>query len=69
LVRNPDGYRSETDGTYGYEFNRDLASGKLEILPEEWAVLGVRGTGMFVVAPNLCPVAAGPSVHPFMLGG
>lgn len=42
LVRNPEGYLSETDGTYGYTFNRDLASGRLEILPEEWAILGVR---------------------------
>ena len=41
LVRNPDGYISESDGTYGYQFSRELASGKLQILPEDWAVLGI----------------------------
>lgn len=51
LVRNPDGLFSETDGNYSYMFSRELASGRLEILPEEWAVLGVR-RGMFFIDPN-----------------
>ena len=46
-VRNPDGYASETDGTYAYTFSRELASGKLQILPDDWAVLGI-------TAPWLC---------------
>lgn len=36
LIRNPEGYASESDGTYSYQFNRETASGKLEILAEEW---------------------------------
>lgn len=32
----PDGYASEPDGTYSYQFNRGLASGKLEILASEY---------------------------------
>ncbi|WP_328589419.1 Gp19/Gp15/Gp42 family protein [Mycolicibacter terrae] len=42
LVRNPDGLVSETDGNYSYMLRQDLVSGRLEILPEEWATLGVR---------------------------
>ena len=67
-VRNPDGYASETDGTYGYTFSREMASGRLEILPEDWAALGVV-TG---VVAQLVPVfsdAPAPPVHPFMMGG
>ena len=33
LVRNPEGYLSETDGDYTYMLRQDLASGKLELLP------------------------------------
>ena len=52
LVRNPDGYLSETDGEYTYMLRQDLASGKLEILPEEWEILGVSFDGMFIITPN-----------------
>lgn len=41
LVRNPEGYMSESDGTYTYQLQTDLSSGKLEILDEEWEILGV----------------------------
>jgi hypothetical protein len=54
LVRNPDGYTSETDGNYGYQLSAELASGKLEILPDEWAILGIGSFGMFTIDP--CPV-------------
>lgn len=52
LVRNPEGYLSESDGNYTYMLRSDLASGRLEILPEEWEVLGLRTTGMFVIVPT-----------------
>lgn len=52
LVRNPEGYASEQDGTYGYTFSRDLASGKLEITREEWEMLGVRPSGLFQLVPT-----------------
>jgi hypothetical protein len=51
LARNPDGYQSETDGTYNYMFRQDLATGTLEILPLEWATLGIAHSGMFTIAP------------------
>jgi hypothetical protein len=51
LVRNPEGLFSETDGTYGYQFSREIASGKLEITPEEWATLGVRPGRVFQLVP------------------
>lgn len=54
LVRNPDGYASETDGTYAYTFNKDLASGLLEIMPGDWETLGVHdGPGLAVLVPTV----------------
>lgn len=56
LIRNPEGYASESDGTYSYQFNPQLASGRLEILPEEWVRLGVsKPSKMFSIVAN--PVA------------
>ncbi|AWY03836.1 head-to-tail adaptor [Gordonia phage Nedarya] len=54
LVRNPEGYSSETDGNYTYQLHQDLITGKLQILDEEWETLGVRSTARFgVIVPNL----------------
>lgn len=52
LVRNPDGYVSETDGDYTYMLAQDSAPGRLSILPEEWELLGVTASGMFIIAPR-----------------
>lgn len=41
LVRNPEGYISETDGAYTYQLQQDLSGGRLQILDDEWTVLGV----------------------------
>lgn len=56
LVRNPDGYRSESDGNYSYELARTVASGRLEILDDEWALLGIRRKRFFIAA-RLPPAA------------
>jgi hypothetical protein len=48
LVRNPNGYTSETDGDYTYQINFRLASGELEITDKEWSLLGLGG-GMFLI--------------------
>ncbi|MCA2331632.1 hypothetical protein JF714_14390 [Mycobacterium avium] len=56
LVRNPDGYLSESDGNYTYMLQNDLATGKLEILAEEWEILGVIQSRMSILIPN--PVLA-----------
>ena len=53
LVRNPDGYLSETDGSYSYMFSQSLASGQLTITPEEWQTLGVIRSRMSVLAPSV----------------
>lgn len=53
LVRNPEGYTSESDGNYSYQFSSQAASGKLEILAAEWQTLGVQTGGMFCIVPNL----------------
>jgi hypothetical protein len=53
LVRNPEGYLSETDGDYTYMLRQDLASGVLELLPPDWEALGVEdASGMFVIVPR-----------------
>lgn len=54
LIRNPDGYTAETDGNYSYQISTQVASGRLEILPWEWEMLGW-GVGAFVIAPSLAP--------------
>lgn len=41
LIRNPEGYTQETDGNYSYTIDARVASGRLTILPEEWAMLGI----------------------------
>lgn len=52
LVRNPEGFASETDGDYTYEVIQSLASGVLEITADEWEALGiVDSTGMCVIVP------------------
>lgn len=52
LIRNPDGYTSETDGDYTYQINYRLASGELTISAKEWALLGL-SSGAFVL--NVTP--------------
>lgn len=54
LVRNPEGYVSETDGAYTYQLASDLAGGKLTITDDEWEILGVRARRrMSVLVPEL----------------
>lgn len=52
LARNPEGYVSETDGNYTYTLHKELVSGKLQILPEEWEILGVASGMMFTLVPS-----------------
>lgn len=52
LIKNPDGYTQETDGNYSYMISSAVASGRLEIRDDEWALLGVTA-GMFVISPYL----------------
>lgn len=53
VMRNPEGLYSEQDGQYGYQRTREAADNTLRILAEEWAVLGIKPSRMFVIAPNL----------------
>lgn len=57
LLRNPDGYTAETDGNYSYQISVRVASGRLDILPEEWALLGFK-SGAFTIRPDLSPYYA-----------
>ncbi|WP_280429728.1 Gp19/Gp15/Gp42 family protein [Nocardia brasiliensis] len=41
VLRNPDGYRTESAGTFSYTVDSRVAAGFLTILPDEWRDLGV----------------------------
>jgi hypothetical protein len=54
LIRNPDGYSQESDGNYSYTIYQQVASGRLEVLPDEWELLNPPGAGgMFVITPMI----------------
>jgi hypothetical protein len=53
LIRNPDGYTSETDGNYSYTISQQVSSGKLEVLPDEWDLLGIKTGGIYSIRPYL----------------
>lgn len=52
LIRNPEGYSQESDGNYSYAIYQQVASGRLEVLSDEWKLLGVKGS-VGVLQPNL----------------
>lgn len=53
LVRNPDGYLSETDGNYTYMLQSNSTPGALEISAQDWATLGIFVSTLSVLIPNL----------------
>lgn len=59
LIRNPEGYTTETDGNYSYAIDQSVATGRLKILDEEWALLGVRAK-VFTIAPKMDMPTWGP---------
>lgn len=74
LMRNPDGYTTESDGTYSYQINWRLASGSLQITDHEWRLLGVSTGGVFVIHPRMRTwfqryYDDAPAGHPFTWGG
>jgi hypothetical protein len=58
VIRNPEGFTQETDGSYSYTVDSAVASGRLVVLDEEWSLLGLR-TRVFTIAPRLDIPAAG----------
>lgn len=52
LIRNPEGYSQESDGNYSYAIYQQVASGRLEVMDDEWDLLGL-GSGMWILAPSL----------------
>ncbi|OLT27747.1 hypothetical protein BJF83_17325 [Nocardiopsis sp. CNR-923] len=59
VLRNPEGYRQETDGDYSYSVSAAVASGRLMILDEEWADLGLN-RGAFTIRPKIGTPRRGP---------
>ncbi|MBO0830325.1 MAG: hypothetical protein J2P24_21330 [Streptosporangiales bacterium] len=54
VLRNPGGYRSESDGDYSYTVDANAAAGYLTITPDEWALLGAGGDA-FTITPYVRP--------------
>lgn len=53
VLRNPEGYQMEMDGSYQMQRHSSSADSSLRITSQEWAVLGVRVGSMFTIAPNV----------------
>lgn len=53
LVRNPDGYLSETDGNYTYMLQAGSTPGALFLTPDDWAALGIVARRMSILIPDL----------------
>lgn len=52
VLRNPDGFRSESAGQVSYTLDTRVASGFLMITDEEWELLGVSNSSAFTIAPS-----------------
>lgn len=53
LIKNPEGYSQESDGNYSYAIYQQVASGRLNVLDEEWDLIaGGLGTGMYTISPT-----------------
>ena len=50
VLRNPEGYRQETEGNYGYSLSAAVASGHLFVMSSEWDNLGYRA-GAWTITP------------------
>ncbi|MGY0063371.1 Gp19/Gp15/Gp42 family protein [Streptomyces sp. LZ34] len=59
VLRNPGGYRSETDENYAYTIDTRAAAGFLTILDEEWSLLGA-ARGASTAVPYLDPIPHDP---------
>ena len=55
LARNPEGYLSESDGSYTYQLRHDLAVGRLTIMADEWEALGVTRTFTLIIPSPAIP--------------
>lgn len=52
VLRNPEGYRQETEGNYSYSLSAAVASGHLFVMDSEWGLLG-SGRGAWTITPVL----------------
>lgn len=61
VLRNPEGYRSEQTGPFGYSIDTRAAAGFLMVLADEWALLGAKTA--FTITPFVeTPVLGSPWV-------
>lgn len=51
VLRNPDGFRSESDGQYSYQLDSASASGRLEVTDSDLELLGVHSPTLWAWHP------------------
>lgn len=62
VLKNSDGYRSESDGDYTFSRFVEVASGYVFILDSEWGDLGVVLSGAWTINPQVTAVTGQPDV-------
>ena len=66
VLKNPDGYRSESDGDYSYQIDTRAAAGFLMFTTDELATLGLNGSGAFGIEGGLMWLRRRRPGHPFL---
>lgn len=69
VLRNPDGYRSESAGGVSYTLDTRAAAGFLTILADEWTLLGLPGGKAGSFGPALQVPGYGAYGYPPVLQG
>lgn len=62
VLKNSDGFRTESDGDYSFSRYVEVASGYLFILDSEWGDLGVASSGAWTIDPQVAAVPSQPDV-------
>lgn len=60
ILRNPEGVVGESDGNYSYQLNWATVSGRLDLSPEEWRLLGYTKNA-FTIVPEIGTVPRAPN--------
>lgn len=64
VVRNPDGHSSEQPGPFSFRLDRAVASGRVEVTPQDVATLSPRATPAVGVVQLVVPLTRTPHLRP-----
>lgn len=68
VLRNPEGYRSESTGPFGYTLDTRVAAGFLTVLRDEWSQLGYTGASSINTVPVDLPSTMPYSTYDLLYG-